>query len=211
MSEQALIKEVFYPHPLHRVWTALTDSQALAQWLLPNTFAPQVGHRFTLTDEAQEGWSGIVECEVVAVEFCKRLAYLWRAHPHTPAMLITFTLEEVTGGTCLRLEQHACTKSGWQTELNREALSSLNLTQGGPVPMSRFFRVLINETALIEALYVFVTTSKAGERNAQPVVEELHTFAPEVLDVMENMLIDGVQEKVHIEEYIQAVFGHMGV
>src|SRR6266700_2873418 len=107
MSEQALIKEVFYPHPLHRVWTALTDSQALAQWLLPNTFAPQVGHRFTLTDEAQEGWSGIVECEVVAVEFCKRLAYLWRAHPHTPAMLITFTLEEVTGGTCLRLEQHA--------------------------------------------------------------------------------------------------------
>jgi hypothetical protein len=73
--------------------------------------------------------------------------------------------------------------------------------------MARFFRVMINITALTEALYTFVTTSSALERNAQPVVEELSTFAPEVLGVMESMLLDGVEEKADIEEYIQAVFG----
>ncbi len=209
MKELFFSKEICYPHPLLRVWKALTNSQSLAEWLLPNTFAPRIGHHFTLMDDAQQGWSGIVECEVVAIEFCKHLSYLWRAHPQTPAMLITFTLEEIPGGTCLRLEQKAYTQLGWQTELVREALPSLHLAQGGPIRMSRFFRVMINTTALTEALYIFIHTSSANERNTQPVVEELSTFAPEVLGVMESMLLDGVQEKADIEAYIQAVFGLM--
>src|ERR1700730_18307971 len=113
MSDQLFMKDVIYPHRVLRVWKALIDSRSLSQWLLPNTFIPEVGYRFTLIDEAQTGWSGIVECEVVAIDFCKRLSYLWQAHPHTPTMLITFTLEEVPGGTHLHLEQKTCTQFGW--------------------------------------------------------------------------------------------------
>ena len=39
---------VVYRHPIERVWAALTSSEALAAWLMPNDFVPEVGHRFTL-------------------------------------------------------------------------------------------------------------------------------------------------------------------
>lgn len=42
-----LLFEVRYPHTPERVWRALTDPKALAAWLMPNDFAPVVGHRFT--------------------------------------------------------------------------------------------------------------------------------------------------------------------
>ena len=42
-----LLFEVTYPHSPERVWRALTDPKALAAWLMPNDFAPVVGHRFT--------------------------------------------------------------------------------------------------------------------------------------------------------------------
>ena len=35
---------VEYPHPPERVWAALTSSEALAAWLMPNDFVPEVGH-----------------------------------------------------------------------------------------------------------------------------------------------------------------------
>jgi catechol 2,3-dioxygenase-like lactoylglutathione lyase family enzyme len=38
---------VVYPHPADRVWAALTSSEALAAWFMPNDFEPAVGHRFT--------------------------------------------------------------------------------------------------------------------------------------------------------------------
>ena len=39
-------KEVFLPHPPEDVWLALTDPQALAEWLMPNNFEPVAGHKF---------------------------------------------------------------------------------------------------------------------------------------------------------------------
>jgi len=36
--------EAVYDHPIERVWRAITDSQAIAQWLMKNDFEPRVGH-----------------------------------------------------------------------------------------------------------------------------------------------------------------------
>ncbi len=108
MSRKTVMQNIVYPHPPRRVWAALTESKALAQWLLPNNFEPRVGHRFTFRGETQnrpDGWSNTVECEVVEVEPLHRLAYTWSAHPGLPEMLISFTLEAIKGGTRLRLEQ----------------------------------------------------------------------------------------------------------
>lgn len=58
--------EKTYPHPRARVWRALVDPELLARWLMPNDFAPRVGHRFTFRTEPGPGFDGIVRCEVLA-------------------------------------------------------------------------------------------------------------------------------------------------
>jgi uncharacterized protein YndB with AHSA1/START domain len=45
---------VTYPHPIDRVWAALTSSEALAAWLMPNDFQPVGGWRAYLT--VFRGW-----------------------------------------------------------------------------------------------------------------------------------------------------------
>ena len=55
MKKEKLTQDVIYPHPVQRVWTALTRSNELAQWLLPNDFSATVGHHFTFTSNADHG------------------------------------------------------------------------------------------------------------------------------------------------------------
>ncbi len=76
MKRETLTQDVVYPHTVQRVWAALTKSNELAQWLLPNDFVPRVGHRFTFTSNADQRWSGMVECEVVEVVPYQRLALI---------------------------------------------------------------------------------------------------------------------------------------
>lgn len=79
-----LIFEAIYPHPPERVWHALTDSAALAAWLMPNDFVPQVGHRFTFRAPPQPWFDGIVQCEVLIVEPPRQLSYTWQGRPDAP-------------------------------------------------------------------------------------------------------------------------------
>lgn len=95
--------EVTYPHPRDRVWTALTDSQAMAEWLMPNDFEPHVGHRFTMRTDPAPGFDGIVHCRVLEIEAPRRLSYTWRGGPIDT--VLTFELEETAGGTLLRVRQ----------------------------------------------------------------------------------------------------------
>src|SRR5262249_17808941 len=41
-----IVLNTVYPQPPERVWRALTTPEELAQWLMPNDFAPKVGHKF---------------------------------------------------------------------------------------------------------------------------------------------------------------------
>lgn len=209
MNRETLTKDVLYPHSIQRVWQALTSSSELSQWLLPNDFEPRIGHRFTFISEAEQNWSGVVECEVMEVIPYTRLVYKWLAHPHLPMMQVTFTLEPVAGGTHLHLEQTSHSVIGWEAEAIREALPSLHLSSGGLPAMSRFFRIMVDSEALTKALFEFVTDPHAGSRNERPVVQELHTFAPEIIPVLENMILDGVDERKYVNEYVFAIFGHI--
>lgn len=75
-----LKREAFYPYPPEQVWVALTDPRAIAEWLMPNTFKPVVGHRFEFRVDPMPGCGGRTECEVIEVEPPRRLAYTWRPH-----------------------------------------------------------------------------------------------------------------------------------
>lgn len=93
--------EVEYPHPPQRVWTALTDPRAIAEWLMPNDFQPRLGHQFQFRLANAKGWSGIVDCEVTQLEPPHRLAYSWKSDKvHT---FVEWTLEPTATGTRLAL------------------------------------------------------------------------------------------------------------
>jgi uncharacterized protein YndB with AHSA1/START domain len=97
-----IVCEQTYPHPIERVWRALTSSEGLAVWLMPNDFEPRLGHRFTFRTAPEHMWNGIVACEVVALEEPHRVAYTWQGG-ELPQTLVEFTLTPVKQGTHLRL------------------------------------------------------------------------------------------------------------
>jgi uncharacterized protein YndB with AHSA1/START domain len=80
------------PHPPEKLWRALTQPHLMEEWLMKNDFKPIMGHRFNLRGE----WGGVLDCEVLAVEPGKTLAYSWDFAHEDPAYnlksVVTFTL-----------------------------------------------------------------------------------------------------------------------
>ena len=161
--KKTLHKEVFLPHSPEKVWVALTDRAALAEWLMPNDFKPVVGHKFRLQVDGMGSFSGLNECEVLAVEPNRRLQYNWvvvskdRSKPrHTP-MVLTWTLTPENRGTRLALEQtglehlsffnRLSMSFGWGTMLKRwiptvlAHVSEGNFSSGGKRLIKRCYGI----------------------------------------------------------------------
>jgi uncharacterized protein YndB with AHSA1/START domain len=104
-ERRAVVVEREIPHPPEKLWRALTQPHLIEEWLMQNDFAPVVGHRFNLRGE----WGGVLDCEVLAIEPHKTLAYTWNfAHDDAAYDLksvVTFTLTPTRAGTHLRMEQ----------------------------------------------------------------------------------------------------------
>ena len=98
-----------YPHPVTRVWEALTSSEALTAWLMPNEGVggagrlERVGQRFTFRTRPAPGFDGIVRCEVLELDPPRRMVWSWAGGNIDTA--VTFTLEETADGTRLRMRQ----------------------------------------------------------------------------------------------------------
>jgi uncharacterized protein YndB with AHSA1/START domain len=90
-----------YPYPPERVWRALTSSEAIADWLMPNNFQPVIGHRFEMRTKPAPGFDGIVRCEVTIVEPPRCLAYKWTGGGIDT--IVTYTLQPMNEGTQLTL------------------------------------------------------------------------------------------------------------
>ena len=131
--------DAFYPVPPERVWRALTDPVALAQWLRPNDFEPRVGHRFQFRAAPRPGWRGIVDCEVTELDPPRRLSYSWKGDPDWKSpTVVTWTLAPEGEGTRLRL-QHTdfegltgwvlslILKGGWRSMLRSKLPAVLGL------------------------------------------------------------------------------------
>ena len=94
--------EATYPHPPERVWAALTDPQAMAEWLMPNDFEARLGHKFQFRVANARGWSGVVDCVVTELTPPRRLVYTWKSDKVDTR--VAWTLEPAQGGTRLVLE-----------------------------------------------------------------------------------------------------------
>ena len=70
--------------------------------------------------------------------------------------------------------------------------------------MSRIFRLAIDEETLTDELFAFVRDPRSTRYQRQ-VVKELRALAPGMIPVMELMILDGVEERRHVREYVHAV------
>lgn len=94
-----------YPHSPQRVWRALTDRAAVSEWLMKtDDFEAKVGAKFVLRAKPQPGWRGFVECEVIACEPERVLAYTWVGDENRPPMTVRYELVADGQGTKLKFE-----------------------------------------------------------------------------------------------------------
>lgn len=121
---QVFRKQRFYPHPVDVVWAALTEPEALAQWLMPNNIVPRRGEAFEFRIDPMGPISGLVKCRIIELEppAAGRARMLWGwtqtgkgaiAPPGSGEMLIDWTLEAHEGGTRLTLTQTGLEALPW--------------------------------------------------------------------------------------------------
>lgn len=96
--------------PPEVVWDYLTNSELLAQWLMPNDFKPIVGHKFQFgaKPKLKFGFDGRIYCEVLEIIPHKKLVYSWKGglSKEAPSLnsIVIWTLEPTKDGTALTLE-----------------------------------------------------------------------------------------------------------
>ena len=127
-------------HPPEKVWRALTDPTLLSRWLMANDMDARLGAQFTfrldpkLINSTPGGWDGIVNCEVLALEACKRLQYTWNGGG--VVTVVTWSLTPIPTGTRLSLEQSGTfpdhipafqgARRGWQHMVGQRLKELLN-------------------------------------------------------------------------------------
>ena len=75
--------------------------------------------------------------------------------------------------------------------------------------MARFFKLQVDLDALTDAMYGFVT-DPTPKRNEREVIKELDDINPDIVDVLECMVLDGTEERQDVSDYVTALFGPHG-
>lgn len=102
---QTVTVERVIAQPPEKIWRALTQPALIEEWLMPNDFKPEIGHKFQLRGE----WGGTLDCRVLKIKPYETLVYAWNFAHEDPAYrlesTVTFTLTPTDGGTRLRMQQ----------------------------------------------------------------------------------------------------------
>jgi uncharacterized protein YndB with AHSA1/START domain len=132
--------EAIYPFSPEQVWVVLTDPVALGDWLMPNDFLPELGHRFQFRTKPAPGFDGIVDCEVLELDPPRRLAFTWAGGgidtvvtfdlvPHGSS---TRMVMEQTGFSGLRgLMVSTILKGGWRRMIEARVLAAAARVRDG--------------------------------------------------------------------------------
>ncbi|MBC7744215.1 MAG: SRPBCC domain-containing protein [Flavobacterium sp.] len=113
-------QEWIYEQSPKEVWEYLTQSDLIAQWLMPNNFKAVVGHEFEFRTNPIPSLelNGIFYCTVLEIVPLKKLAYSWKGGL-SKGMITLDTVVEWT------LEQH---KSGTQLHLKHSGFKDENFS-----------------------------------------------------------------------------------
>jgi uncharacterized protein YndB with AHSA1/START domain len=131
-----------YPHPPEKVWKAISNSEALAKWLMPNNFKLELGHRFYFQTKKQPGFDGNVSCEVLGFEEGRFLEYSWQGGPMKTPTIVRWELEPTSEGTLVKL--HHSGFEGWVNEIFVRMILRLGWKNLLRKKMARFLQYLIS-------------------------------------------------------------------
>ena len=77
--------------------------------------------------------------------------------------------------------------------------------------MTNIFRALANEEKLTDELFEFIIDTNADHRNERAIISVLHETVPQMVSVAECMIIDGVDERHYVADYVHAVVSGEGL
>jgi uncharacterized protein YndB with AHSA1/START domain len=125
MSSKPFVIERTYNAPIARVWKAISDKQALAEWYFNlSDFKAEPGFEFTFPGQ-DKGKTFIHHCRVLEVIPEKKLSYTWAYAEYEGNSVVTFELFEEGDKTRIRL-----THTGLETFPKLPSFSRENFTMG---------------------------------------------------------------------------------
>lgn len=120
--------ERVYPHPVEKVWRALTAPGALGQWLMETDFVAEEGRSFQMSCQNPQGETDRYLCKVITLDPPSRMLWSWvlDGRRDEGEMMIEITLEEVPEGTHLTIRHSGDSepgiieafKGGWPDKLS---------------------------------------------------------------------------------------------
>ncbi|WP_338749326.1 SRPBCC domain-containing protein [Bacillus sp. FJAT-52991] len=96
-------KTIVLNAPIEKVWKAVSTSEGIASWWMPNTFEPIVGRDFIL----HAGQFGDSPCKVTEIDPMNRVGFDWGKDWH-----LTFELKTLEDGKT----EFTLIHSGWDAE-----------------------------------------------------------------------------------------------
>ena len=86
--------------PIHKVWDAVSNSEGIAAWFMPNDFQPEVGHEFHIQSPF-----GPSPCKVLEIDEPNKLSFSW----DTNGWVVSFILKDLGGKT-----EFTVVHAGWK-------------------------------------------------------------------------------------------------
>jgi len=111
MKDQ-ITKEQLLPHPINKVWNAITLGEEISTWFIKADFKAKKGYRYTFTSE-ENGCTQITGEVKQADPYT--LVYTWIVSETNVETTVTWSLKEIEGGTQLYLEHSGISKYGGET------------------------------------------------------------------------------------------------
>jgi uncharacterized protein YndB with AHSA1/START domain len=136
MAKDIVIERI-YNFPIDKVWAAISTTEGLSEWLMPNNMVLQKGHQFQFTAPKQIGFDGIIHCEIIDFEIPNLLIYTWQGGPLKEPTTVKWELEKIGDGTKL-IFTHSGFKgfsgyfvrfilgNGWQGLIKQKIVNYLN-------------------------------------------------------------------------------------
>lgn len=113
MIKDTIQFKIEYNFPVAQVWRALTQKEAMSEWLMPCNIEPQIGFKFQFQTKSFPGFDGTVNCEVLELIENKLLVFSWSGGPLKKTK-VSFKLEDL-GNKTLVIFEH----SGFEGVLNK--------------------------------------------------------------------------------------------